>query len=591
MVSPPSRPDTSFIYLEIKNGIMEEEDRSVQVIDCETCPYGFAMASPEFSRFCKDHIKHMHYDSLRLKTKLLTKEYNKKLELMSLEPFFVDVRFLPIKKGMELVEEYILKTGAEVRIFKSETDVGYTYHITIPEMFLRISDLKKLYQGVQSFETSGETKSDIIKRWYQEYGILEHLMFDDQLLEINVNPPAYKTPMRIVHSKYDECTSNICPSDDFLNYLATRLKINTGRPLNKAEPHLDGELRIEDERARVAAIIDPFSIYGTAYSIRKHRNKPWTLPLFMDKKSMNYLFAGLMSFAITHGRSFLIAGPRGSGKTAVLGSLILEVLPKFRMITIEDTQELPIDAYSDFGYDILPLKVRSALLKEGMEMPFDTGLRTSLRLGDSCLFIGEIRSKEATVLYEAMRVGAMANVVAGTIHADSPYGVYDRVVNDLGVPKGSFKVTDLIVIINQIKSPGGDKRLRRVMRVTEVLKDWEDKPQFQDLLVYSPTKDHLVPTPELMRGKSVLLNTLLKTIKGSLNYNDLLNDLLLRGWAKQIHLNMAKDKPDYLEAKYVVAANVMFSKLFSNLKPLESAKNMTAFKQAYTYALDEILGQ
>lgn len=142
-----------------------------------------------------------------------------------------------------------------------------------------------------------------------------------------------------------------------------------------------------------------------------------------------------MNLIISHGRTFLTVGPRGSGKTSLLGSLILEILQRYRIITIEDTQELPVEDYKKLGYDILPLKVRSALADSGMEMPFDKGLRTSLRLGDSALVVGEVRSVEAKVLYEAMRVGAMSNVVAGTIHADSPYGVYDRVVNDLGVPK------------------------------------------------------------------------------------------------------------------------------------------------------------
>ena len=61
------------------------------------------------------------------------------------------------------------------------------------------------------------------------------------------------------------------------------------------------------------------------------------------------------------------------------------------------------------------------------------GEKASLRLGDSCLIVGEVRSVEAKALYEAMRVGALANVVAGTIHGASPYGVFDRVVNDLNV--------------------------------------------------------------------------------------------------------------------------------------------------------------
>jgi flagellar protein FlaI len=456
-------------------------------------------------------------------------------------------------------------------------------------MNVTFEQLMALYDEVELFKKDGVTRDEIVRRWYKEFGVLEHLLFDDNILELNINPPAYKTSMRIVHATYQECTSNIYPSNDFLNYLATRLKISTGRPLNKAQPQIDGELLIENVRARVAAVIDPFSILGTAYTIRKHREHPWTLQLFIRNKTVNPLFAGLMSFIIAHGRSFIAAGPRGSGKTSLLSSLLLEILPKYRMITIEDTEEIPVRDYKKLGYDILPLKVRSALLEEGMEMPFDKGLRTSLRLGDSALIIGEVRSVEAKVLYEAMRIGAMSNVVAGTIHADNPYGVYDRVVNDLGVPKGSFKVTDLIIMQNLIKSASGIGRKRRVVSVTEVLKDWENEPKFQDLLLYDPETDQLEPTPALLDGSSVTLQTILKNTIGYKDYAGLLKDILLRAWAKAEHLNLAGQRSELIEAEYAAEANILYAKLAEQFRPLESAKQDQAFREAYTRRLRQLL--
>ncbi len=533
-------------------------------------------------------IGHKEFDRLRLKARLFTKEYDKNFKLLSIEPFFVDVRMAVLPDRIILVDQYTLKTGAIVQIYKKLSGTGYIYNVKIPEMTITFSELFSVYDDMISFRDSGVTNNEYIKRWYQNFGILEHVLCDEQILEININPPAYKTSMRVIHSKYQECTSNIFPSDDFLNYLATRLKITTGRPLNRAQPQLDGEIRIENIRARVAAIISPFSILGTGYSIRKHRERPWTMALFMRRKAINSWFAGLMSFVIAHGRSFLTAGPRGSGKTSLLGSTILEILPKYRIITIEDTEELPVLDYKRLGYDILPLKVRSALLKDGMEMPFDTGLRTSLRLGDSALIVGEIRSKEATILYEAMRIGAMSNVVAGTIHADTPYGVYDRVVNDLGVPKGSFKVTDIIIIQNLIKTPSGLSRERRVISVTEVLKEWEDQPVFQDLLVYNPQSDQLEPTAALLEGKSNTIQMILRNTQGYKGYNDVLRDIMLRGWAKDLQVKMAGDNEDMLEALVVSEANMLFTRLLDQIEPLKSLENEERFKEEFTRELQEI---
>ncbi|MCF7862310.1 Flp pilus assembly complex ATPase component TadA [Candidatus Woesearchaeota archaeon] len=562
-------------------------EHTIALVDCADCPYEGSVltSSPRLSKECKEcPLITTEYDRLRIKTRLFTKEYDKNGQLLSVEPFFIDVRFGSLMGNLKLLDTYMIKTGAQVSIYEKDEGVSYLYFINIPEMNVKFNELSGLYDEVEEFKETGKTENPIIKRWYLDYGILEHLLFDDKVLEININPPGYKTAIRIVHADFDECVSNIFSSDESLEYLNMRLKISTGRPLNRAQPQLDGEIVIQEQKARVCAIIDPFSIFGTAYSIRKHRENPWTLPLFMTKKSINEWFAGLMSLAIAQGRSFLVAGPRGSGKTALLGSLLLELLPKYRMITIEDTQELPIDAYKSLGYDVLPLKVRSALSDAGMEIPFEKGLRTSLRLGDSCLIIGEIRSKEAKILYEAMRVGAMANVVAGTIHGDSPYGVFDRVVNDLGVPPGSFKVTDLIIIVNQIKLPGGLKRVRRVLSVTEVLKNWKDEPEFQDLLVWDSQKDTLVPTDNLLNGKSILLQTVLKVSKGYKDYNDIIREIRLRGWAKQMHATYAA-KSDFLEAKYVSPINIKFTKLFQDILPLESEDKMKQFMDLFSKSI------
>jgi len=253
------------------------------------------------------------------------------------------------------------------------------------------------------------------------------------------------------HQDYEECSTNILPSQEDVDSWAAKFRMISGRPLDEANPILDTQLEIGNVRARIAIIQRPLSPDGLAYAIRRHREQPWTLPLFVQNKMLNPFAAGLFSFLIDGSRTLLIAGTRSSGKTSLLGSLMLEIISKNRIIVIEDSLELPVESLRKLEYDILRMNVRSALLKTTTEVSADDGIRTSLRLGDSCLIMGEVRSEEAKALYEAMRVGALANVVAGTIHGASPYGVFDRVVNDLGVPATSFKATDIIAVCNPIK--------------------------------------------------------------------------------------------------------------------------------------------
>ena len=339
----------------------------------------------------------------------------------------------------------------------------------------------------------------------------------------------------------------------------------SGRPLDEANPVLDTDLTLENVRARVAIIQRPLSPHGLAYAIRRHRDYPWTLPLFIENGMLDSFAAGLLSFLIDGARTLLIAGTRSSGKTSLLGALMLEIKPKHRIILVEDTLELPADYFRKLGYDILSMKVRSSLLKTSNELPAEEGIRTSLRLGDSSLIVGEIRSTEAKALYEAMRVGALANVVAGTVHGSSPYAVFDRIVNDLGVPVTSFKATDLILVANPVKTPDGLHSNKRVVQLTEVRKHWTKDPLteggFVDLLNYNVDNDKLEPTDDLINGNSEVVKAIASTVKGwAGNWDAVYDNIVLRGKIKQEIVDMAKklNRPELLEARFVYLANTVF---------------------------------
>ncbi|HLD33399.1 MAG TPA: ATPase, T2SS/T4P/T4SS family [Candidatus Nanoarchaeia archaeon] len=243
-------------------------------------------------------------------------------------------------------------------------------------------------------------------------------------------------------------------------------------------------------------------------------------------------------------------------------------------IVAHNTLELPCDALRKMGFNIQSLKVASSLAgKETSEVSATRGIRSTLRLGDSALFIGEVRSDEAIALYEAMRVGAAANVVAGTIHAASPYGVYDRVVNDIGVPRTSFKATDIIVVANPVKTAAGLRRQRRVLQITEVRKTWENDPLrehgFVDLMKYNPKKDMLEVTDELRNGESEILKEIASRVtEYAGNWDAVWDNILLRGNVKQAIVDAASKskKVDLLEAQFVVKSNDMFHAIIEQVR-------------------------
>ncbi len=424
------------------------------------------------------------------------------------------------------------------------------------------------YRGLRLREKERDELTEILVRYTVGFGLIEVLLDDERVQDITINSPMGRTPVFIVHQEFGDCMTNITPTIPESESWASKLRLVSGRPLDEANPILDTELVLPRSRARVAAITSPLNPSGLAYALRRHRDKPWTLPLFINTNMLSPLAAGTLSFLIDGARTMLVAGTRSAGKTSLLGSMMTELMRRIRIITIEDTLELPLDGLRNLGYNIQSMKVASALTKGTNEVSADEGIRTTLRMGDSSLIVGEVRSVEARALYESMRVGALANLVAGTIHGDSPYGVFDRVVNDLGVPRTSFKATDIIVVANPVRSPDGLHKFRRVTSITEVRKHWEDDPLveggFVDLFTYDAKSDSLQPTNDLLTGESEIIKSVAGSVKEwAGNWDAVWDNVQLRARMKQTLVETAKknESPAMLEASFTVLANDEFHKI------------------------------
>jgi len=516
----------------------------------------------------------------------------------------------------EALDIYTIDKNTEVTIYRTPKDIKYLYHLMPPEFKLTedkytLVDLAKTvlsehkpreesflepqklratfsnigrdlireladHQGIDLKVHEIKELTEILLRHTIGFGFMELLLKDPKIQDVNINSPNGQVPIFVLHADYDNCTTNLIPAMGDTESWASKFRLLSGRPLDEANPILDTELTLPDSRSRVSMITKPLNPYGLAFSFRRHRDTPWTLPLFVKNKMINNLAAGLISFLIDGTRTMLVAGTRSSGKTSLLGSCMVEIMRKHRIISIEDTLELPTSHLRRLGYDTQQIKVRSALMEGGTEMSATEGIRTSLRMGDSALIVGEVRSKEAIALYEAMRIGAMANTVAGTIHGDSPYGVFDRVVNDLGVPKTSFKATDIIIIANPLKSPDGLHKWRRVTQITEVRKEWEDDPirehGFVDLMKYNAQTDELEPTPELINGDSEVLKAIGANIKEwAGDWDAIWDNIQLRADTKRILLEYSDrlKNPKLIEADFVILANDEFHRISNRVKEEE----------------------
>ncbi|HIH20175.1 TPA: type II/IV secretion system ATPase subunit [Candidatus Micrarchaeota archaeon] len=517
-----------------------------------------------------------------------------------IKPSFIGSQiFFTETEQLELVDQYEV-LGSNVYIYKHPDKVEAFYFINPPEYalppekyfllektkevvaahrpenveFLDITQARKYFKKVyaatigdlaarNSIVLSQEERAnlaEIVARYTIGYGVLEILLSDRKITDVYIDSPLGIKPIYLMHSKYGQCQTNIIFSNEEARSIVSRFRALSGRPFDEAHPILDFDL--PDLQTRVAVIGKPLATDGIAFAFRLHKETPWTLPQFVDAKMMDSFAAGLLSFFVDAQASQLIVGSRGSGKTSLLQSLMLELPQNLRIICQEDTLELPIPFMKQLGFNAQRLKTRQPLgvANEG-EVSAEDALRTALRLGDSVLIVGEVRSKEALALYEAMRIGAVGNVVMGTIHGESAYGIWDRVVNDLGVPSTSFKATDFAIVSAPIRFKGSLERSRRLIEVTEVKKEWNDDPLaekgFLNWLNFDATKDKMDFFQDKLDESDWLAK--IRKMRG-LSTEDIFSEIRARGESKQ-YLVDVKSKiglPELLEAENTVFAHAKY---------------------------------
>jgi flagellar protein FlaI len=206
------------------------------------------------------------------------------------------------------------------------------------------------------------------------------------------------------------------------------------------------------------------------------------------------------------------------------------------------------------GYKVQSMRVQSALGTEG-ELSTDDALRLALRLGDSALVLGEVRGREASTLYEAMRAGNAGSSVMGTIHGTSAAAVYDRVVHDLGISGEAFRATDVVVVAG-LRRPGGSQRpMRRVVEISEINKTSTKPGKFKQLMTYDTGRDSIadqaIRISDRVRGIAEAWGLTMREAQANIRARARIREIMVR-------TSIERSRPDLLEPEWVAEANNAF---------------------------------
>jgi flagellar protein FlaI len=161
--------------------------------------------------------------------------------------------------------------------------------------------------------------------------------------------------------------------------------------------------------------------------------------------------------------NLLIIGGTSSGKTTLLNAIAFFIPPESRVVTIEDTRELNLPREN-----WLPSVSRSATGVGKMgEIDLYDLLRASFRQNPDYVIVGEVRGKEASVLFQGMASGHSS---IATIHADSIETVIKRLETPpIELSPSLLNVLDsMCIMTHAIVNNQETRKLREIVEIVNV---------------------------------------------------------------------------------------------------------------------------
>ncbi|MFH1585394.1 MAG: type II/IV secretion system ATPase subunit [archaeon] len=274
-----------------------------------------------------------------------------------------------------------------------------------------------------------------------------------------------ETPVYIVHRIYRNIKTNLIFRDvDVLQSFVEKLAQKCGKYISYAKPILDGSL---PDGSRVnATYTKDITSKGPTFTIRKFTKTPWTPIQLASFNTLSPEMLAYLWILVQYKMNVLITGGTASGKTTLLNAIAFFIPPEARVVSIEDTRELNLPREN-----WLPSVARGAtgLGKTG-EVDLFTLLKGSFRQNPDYVIVGEVRGKEAYVLFQGMASGHSS---ISTIHADS----VDTVVKRLQTPPIELSPTLLNVLdcvcimTHAVAKKQETRKLQRIVEIINVTND------------------------------------------------------------------------------------------------------------------------
>lgn len=260
-----------------------------------------------------------------------------------------------------------------------------------------------LARGLVTVDDEGACVRDVLAA-VSGYGPLQPYFDDPTVEEIWLNAPDRIFVARDGRTE----RAPLALTDTAVRDLVERMLHATGRRVDLSQPFVDASL---PDGSRLHVVIPDITRRHWTVNIRRF------LPMFRDLDglvaagALTPRAADMLRGAMAAGRSVLVSGATHTGKTTLLGALIAACPAEHRIVTVEETFELAVEAE-----DIVGLQGRQPSLEGTGEVTLRRLVKEALRMRPDRLIVGEVRDAEALDLLLALNTGVPG---AASIHANS----------------------------------------------------------------------------------------------------------------------------------------------------------------------------
>jgi len=367
-----------------------------------------------------------------------------------IEPELSDKLKTVLSKVKELLEQKLDIDFSKLKRFEAREYL----HKNIEEMLT--------YFRFKIAESEKQILQYYIERDFIGLGKIEPFMNDEQIEDVSCD--GIGIPIFVFHRnpELSSIETNVKFEDpDELDSFIYKLSQLCGKSISVASPLVGGSL--PDGSRIQATLATDIARRGSNFTIRKFTEKPLTPAHLMQYNTLDVQMMAFLWLAVDYGKSMLISGGTASGKTSLLNVLSLFIRPEKKICSIEDTPELKLP-HPHWVPSVARVPIAEEAGRKAGEVDLFDLLKETIRQRPDYIIVGEVRGKEAFVLFQQMATGHPS---FATIHAENLPKLVDRLITPpISLPSSLLGSLDLVVFLLVVRHK--DRQVRRVNEVIEI---------------------------------------------------------------------------------------------------------------------------